>query len=134
MVCPTLISESVTPGPYCFAANASADASASSAAARSGRDMVVMILLSLCARRLRRSEGLPFRLQADPGCQILPRKIARVRQHRTGRLAQQDLLRDRSEVGAEVHRALVHQNRLLCGLDADESIHLLVGHLRLFAC
>ena len=79
----------------------------------------------------RRSESGAVRLEANARTQPRPGQGGGIGGHRAGRGADQELFGDRFEIGAEMHRALVDQDRLLGRLDADIAVHRLIRELRL---
>src|SRR5690606_12494461 len=60
-----------------------------------------------------------------------PRQHGGIQWHWTRGRADQNGLRDRLEVGTEMHRALVDEDGLVARFYSDEAIHGLIGHLRL---
>src|ERR1700738_1491199 len=77
------------------------------------------------------NESGAVRLDADARTQPSPRQCGGVGGHRAGRGADQELFGDRFEVGAEMHRALVNEDRLFGRLDPDIAVHRLIRELRL---
>src|SRR3954462_7793996 len=81
-----------------------------------------------------RYEGRAVRLDANARTQAAPGQGRGVGRHCAWRGADQKLCRDRLEIGAEMHRTLVDEDRLFGRLDPDIAIHRLVGELRLMGC
>jgi hypothetical protein len=67
---------------------------------------------------------------AETRTQPRPWQCRGIGRHRAGCCADDQLLRDRFEIGAEMHRAFVDQNGLLQGFDADIAVHRLIRKLR----
>src|SRR3954468_15347654 len=85
-----------------------------------------------CAATAASGGSLPhraYRVKADAAAEVLVGHLCRVGDMRAGRAHAQDFLRDRLEVGAEMHGRLQHQDRYLGRLDPDMTEHLLVVRL-----
>ena len=82
-------------------------------------------------RRMGSGEGLAEGRGAQARAQTTPGQGGGIDRHRPRRGADEDRLRDRLEIGTEMHRALVDEDGLLGRLDADLPVHRLIGHLRL---
>src|SRR5207237_8833389 len=77
------------------------------------------------------SGRVAVRFEGGARTESRPWQVSGIGRHRAGCGADQKLLCDRLEIGAEMHRALVDEDGLLGWFDADIAIHRLIRELRL---